>query len=278
MSLLIRDTSVGYRRRRVLSNLQLPPLEAGSLVAVLGPNGVGKSTLFKGLAGLLSCQGVQELHGESLQDLPHWRRNQLIGYLPQSLPQATSLVVYECLYAACRVGLADLDGPAIEQRIEQVVAELDMHSLALRRLSELSGGQRQMVGLAQVLVRQPQLLLLDEPTSALDLRWQLTVLERVKRVTRETGAIALVASHDLNLALRFCDQVLLLGPEGHCQLGAPEAVLSPASLAQAYGVVARVEQCSLGFPLALADRPLPRAAEQAAPIQSNSIGEAHGHQ
>ncbi|KAA0695077.1 ABC transporter ATP-binding protein [Halopseudomonas laoshanensis] len=256
MSLLIRDTAVGYRRRKVLENLQLAPIEAGSLVAVLGPNGVGKSTLLKGLAGLLHCQGTQELHGETLQHLPHWRRNQLIGYLPQSLPQATSLVVYECLYAACRIGLADIDGAAIEQRIEQVVAELDIHSLALRRLSELSGGQRQMVGLAQVLVRQPQLLLLDEPTSALDLRWQLTVLERVKRVSRDTGAIALVASHDLNLALRFCDQVLLLGPGGACQMGRPAEVLTAASLAQAYGVSARMEQCSLGFPLVLADRPL----------------------
>lgn len=256
MSLLIRNTAVGYRRRKVLENLQLAPIEAGTLVAVLGPNGVGKSTLLKGLAGLLHCQGTQELHGETLQHLPHWRRNQLIGYLPQSLPQATSLVVYECLYAACRIGLADIDGAAIEQRIEQVVAELDIHSLALRRLSELSGGQRQMVGLAQVLVRQPQLLLLDEPTSALDLRWQLTVLERVKRISRDTGAIALVASHDLNLALRFCDQVLLLGPGGACQMGSPAEVLTAASLAQAYGVSARMEQCSLGYPLVLADRPL----------------------
>lgn len=256
MSLCIRDTCVGYRGRSVVAHLSMPPVAPGSLVAVLGPNGVGKSTLLKGLAGLLPSQGTQSLQGEPLASLPQWRRNRMIGYLPQTLPQATSLIVYESLYAACRIALAQLDGQGIERRIEEVVAALGLQGIALSRLSELSGGQRQMVGLAQVLVRQPPLMLLDEPTSALDLRWQLTVLERVRTITRETGAIALVASHDLNLALRFCDQVLLLGPGGASQTGSPTAVLTPANLAQAYGVAARVERCSQGYPLVLADRSL----------------------
>lgn len=275
MTLLIRDTCIGYPKRPVLLDLQLPPVEPGSLVAVLGPNGVGKSTLLKGLAGLLPCRGTQMLQGESLAALPQWRRNQMIGYLPQSLPQATSLIVYESLYAACRIALAQLDAAGIEQRIEQVVGMLGLQHIALRRLSELSGGQRQMVGLAQVLVRQPPLMLLDEPTSALDLRWQLTVLERVRTITRETGAIALVASHDLNLALRFCDQVLLMGFGGVSEMGLPATVLTSANLAQAYAVATRVERCSQGFTLVLADKPLAETSGFSPPLHTSSRGAMH---
>ncbi len=122
----------------------------------------------------------------------------------------------------------------------------------------MSGGQRQMVGLAQVLVRQPGLMLLDEPTSALDLHWQLNVLNAVRAATRHNGAIALVASHDLNLALRFCDQVLVLSPGGKATLGLAEQVLTPALLAHTYGIEARIERCSHGHPIVLADRPLDR--------------------
>src|SRR5690606_37434824 len=127
-----------------------------------------------------------------------------------------------------------------------------------RKLTEMSGGQRQMVGLAQVLVRQPQLLLLDEPTSALDLHWQLNVLETVREATRASGAIALVASHDINLALRFCDQLLVLGPSGLLAQGAPAAVLTSALLRDTYDIEGRVESCSKGFPIVLTDRAVAR--------------------
>lgn len=253
MSLEIQSFTVGYRRRPIHRNLSLPALPAGSLVAVVGPNGVGKSTLLKGIAGLLPGHGALQLAGEALAALPPWRRSQLIGYLPQQLPQGNSLLVYEMLYGACHTAGGGLDRATIEQRIEQVCSDLGIADLALRRLQELSGGQRQMVGLAQVLVREPQLLLLDEPTSALDLRWQLQVLENVRRVTRARRAIALIASHDLNLALRFCDQILLLAPGGQFSLGPPRQVLTPEALQQAYGVRARLESCSLGFPVVLAD-------------------------
>ena len=138
-----------------------------------------------------------------------------------------------------------------------MVAALGLQALALRRLDELSGGQRQMVGLAQVIVRAPRLLLLDEPTSALDLRWQLQVLQAVRAMVQQQGAIGLVAVHDLNLALRFCQHVLVLGGGRVLAAGDPAQVLTPALLQQAYGVQARVERCSQGNLLVLADAALP---------------------
>lgn len=256
MSLELERLTVGYRRRPVFRDLTLPAIAPGSLVAVVGPNAVGKSTLLKGIAGLLPASGQVRLDGQDLAALTPAQRVTQLGYLPQPLPQAVPLVAYETVFSACRAARSLRSRAETEQAIERVFDALGIRQLALRQLAEMSGGQRQMVGLAQVLVRRPPLMLLDEPTSALDLHWQLNVLEAVRAATRERGAIALVASHDLNLALRYCDRVLVLSPGGQAEMGSPEAVLTPALLARTYGIEARVERCTHGHPIVLADRPL----------------------
>lgn len=256
MSLHLNHITAGYRRRPVFRDLSLAPIRPGSLVAVVGPNAVGKSTLLKSIAGLLPVAGALTLEGEDMTTMGSARRVRDIGYLPQTLPQAIPLVAYETVFSACRAARADWSRQQTEQAIEAVFATLGIRDLALRSLAEMSGGQRQMVGLAQVLVRQPGLMLLDEPTSALDLHWQLNVLNAVHTATSQRGAIALVASHDLNLALRYCDQVLVLSPGGRACLGAPQETLTPELLAQTYGIEARIERCSRGHPIVLADRAL----------------------
>lgn len=255
MSLVLRDIDIGYRRHAVVSGLSPGVVEHGSLVAVLGPNGVGKSTLLRALAGLLPYAGHARLDDLDLRALDATRRSRHIGYLPQSLPQPTALVAYETVLLACGIATPGLARAARAQRVEATLAALGLERIALTRMSELSGGQRQMVGLAQVLVRTPRLLLLDEPTSALDLRWQLDVLAQVRRVTREAGAIALVVSHDLNLALRHCDSVLLLAPGHDYRFGSVDDMLDADWLRRAYGVEARIERCSRGHPVVLADAP-----------------------
>lgn len=256
MSLELQRLTVGYRRQPVFRDLTLPSIEPGSLVAVVGPNAVGKSTLLKGIAGLLPSSGKVQLNGKTLTALTPAQRVQRLGYLPQPLPQAVPLVAYETVFSACRAIRAGEPRALTEQAIETVFDTLGIRHLALRQLSEMSGGQRQMVGLAQVLVRRPPLMLLDEPTSALDLRWQLNVLEAVRSATRDSGAIALVASHDLNLALRFCDRVLVLSPGGRAEMGTAQEVLTPGLLARTYGIEARIERCSRGYPIVLADSSL----------------------
>lgn len=256
MSLKLEQLTAGYQRRPVFRDLTLPVIEPGSLVAVVGPNAVGKSTLLKSIAGLLPVQGRVELNGQELIAMAPARRVHRLGYLPQPLPQAIPLVAYETVLSAFRAARTGWNREQTGQAIERVFDTLGIRSLALRRLSEMSGGQRQMVGLAQVLVRQPKLMLLDEPTSALDLHWQLNVLNAVKAATTSHGAIAMVASHDLNLALRYCDQVLVLAPGGQAVMGKPEQVLTPDLLARTYHIEARLERCSRGHPIVLADRPV----------------------
>ena len=254
----LEQLTAGYPGRPVLQGVTLPDVPAGTLVAVVGPNAVGKSTLLKAVAGLRPAQGRVLLEGTDLATLPPRERLRRVGYLPQALPQSTSLVAYETWQIALRASRSEWSSAQREAAIESVVAALGLQALALRRLEELSGGQRQMVGLAQVIVRAPRLLLLDEPTSALDLRWQLQVLQAVRAMVQQQGATGLVAVHDLNLALRFCQHVLVLGGGSVLAAGAPATVLTPTLLQRAYGVLARVERCSEGHLLVLADAALPQ--------------------
>lgn len=158
----------------------LPP---GTLAAVVGANAAGKSTLLKAIAGLRPASGQILFDGEELGQLSLNTRLTRVGYLPQLLPQGTALVVYEAIVSALRASRHDLSSAEAESAVERVFDSLALRPLALRRLDELSGGQRQMVGLAQTMVHDPKLLLLNEPTSALDLRWQLLVLETVRALT-----------------------------------------------------------------------------------------------
>ena len=261
--LAVSGLTAGYGARHVFDRLTIPAIEGGKLVALIGPNAVGKSTLLKALIGIRPIhEGSISLFGEELTALAVSDRARRIGYLPQTLPQATTLVAYELVLSAARaMATGSETREAVEERIDRVFDELDIRELALRRMGEMSGGQRQMVGLAQVLVREPRLLLLDEPTSALDLRWQLRVLETVRTTVSATGALCLLAVHDLNLALRFADRVILLGSGGLLAAGKPTDVLTPDLIEEAYGVSARVESCSLGFPIVLADRAVHRNTE-----------------
>jgi iron complex transport system ATP-binding protein len=252
----IRALSTGYGAHRVLADLSLPLLPPGTLAAVVGANAAGKSTLLKAIAGLRPAQGQVLLDGEDLGRLGLTARLGRVGYLPQQLPQGTALVVYEAIVSALRASRNDLTAVASEAAVERVFDSLALRPLALRRLDELSGGQRQMVGLAQTMVRDPKLLLLDEPTSALDLRWQLHVLETVRALTRRHRSIGLIAIHDLNLALRFCDRIVVLGNGSLLAAGDPAEVFDTDVLRRAYGVEGRVESCSLGYRIVLVDRTL----------------------
>jgi iron complex transport system ATP-binding protein len=128
-----------------------------------------------------------------------------------------------------------------------LLRQLGIAHLALRYLDQLSGGQKQLVGLAQSLIRQPSLLLLDEPLSALDLNYQFHVMDLVRRETRRRNIITLVVVHDINIALRHADHVLMLKEGRLLADGAPSQVITPEILATVYGVRGRIEPCSQGI-------------------------------
>ena len=253
----IEGLSVGYGSRRIIEKLTLPPISGGSVTALIGPNAAGKTTLLRGLAGLIPVKGSVRLDDIELTSLNIAGHARHVTYMPQTLPQRVALTVFEAtLSALMSSGNATLSTAEAHERALNVLTRLGIGDLAMRGLDELSGGQRQLASLAQSIVREPSVLLLDEPTSALDIHHQLRVMQLVEELARERGLIVLIVLHDIAQATRYSRRIIVLRQGTIAADGTPEQAVTPEMLAQVYGVEARVERCSRGFVQVMVDRAL----------------------
>lgn len=244
-----RGLTTGYRRHTVIQELDLPLMPTGGLHALLGPNAAGKSTLLRALAGLQPARGSITLGGRELSGLSLAERAKSVTYMPQTLPGGVALTVLETVLGALRSTHAEAAPVDTDQAVERAVdilTQMGIEHLAMAGLGRLSGGQRQLVSLAQSLVRRPRLLLLDEPISALDLQYQMRVMQLVQRLAREQGMTVLVVLHDLQSAAQWCDRVAVLSRGQLVACGPPAEAITPAMLARVYQVAARIEYSSDG--------------------------------
>lgn len=255
-SLVIDNLTAGYGRRPVLNGLGVAPLAPGTITALVGPNGAGKSTLLRAIAGILPAAGTIRLGPDDLLTMDPALRSARMGFMPQQVPPGAALTVLESVIVALKATpLAGL-GRSMRHARERAVAVLDdlgITHLGGLPLDALSGGQRQIASLAQAVARRPDLILLDEPTSALDLRHQVQVMTLVRRLAEE-GRVVVVVLHDLTFAARWADRLVVLAGGACDSEGPPEEILTPAMLARVYGVEARVETCSRGRLVVVADR------------------------
>lgn len=244
-SVSIERLSLSLGGREVLSDIDLPLLRRGEVLAVVGPNGAGKSSLMRCLCGLLGFSGRLLFNGEAVAPLARHRRQWApqIGYVPQNPAIEARINVLELLLLAQKSHDRSLGVREEElDRAERILDRLDIRHLGQRNCPDLSGGQMQMVALAQALVLGPSLLLLDEPTSALDLRHQSRSLRLIRDYSRSPGddgasrAAAIVILHDLNLALRYADRVLLLHQGRAVTHGSLPDTLSLQAIQQSFGV------------------------------------------
>ncbi|SDS89673.1 iron complex transport system ATP-binding protein [Pseudomonas sp. Z003-0.4C(8344-21)] len=241
VKLQLDNLGARYGQREIIRGVSTAPFLGGQVVAVVGPNAAGKSTLFKRMAGLIDGPGQV-----ILQDSKKGPTG--ISYMPQGLNASARLTVYESVLLARKQltpGWVVHDDEL--KLVDDILAALGITALSFRNLGELSGGQQQLVSIAQTLVREPEILLMDEPTSALDMHRQVQVLNFMRSLARQREVIAFIAIHDLNQALRFADQVLVIA-DGTTQGSGPSSeVITEQMLRSVYKVEARIEQCSRGL-------------------------------
>ena len=225
--------TIGIAGHSVLSDVSFA-IRAGEFIGVLGPNGAGKTTLMRAILGLLPpSDGTLRVFGHAPQ-----RGDRTIGYLPQVRTVLPDLRVRGLDFIASSLHGERWGVPSLSRRdrrmIEQTLDSVGARDLAMRPLSDMSGGERQRLLLAQALIGSPKLLLLDEPLISLDHRHQEVAIDVVRKVCRERGITVLFSAHELNQLLGTLDRVLYLG-NGQAVLGTVEEVISAPVLSRLYG-------------------------------------------
>jgi ABC-type cobalamin/Fe3+-siderophores transport system ATPase subunit len=235
--LRIDQLNLSRRDKSVLADISMV-LEKGQMLAIAGPNGAGKTTLIKCIAGLESdFQGEIILNHEALSSLHLQRLAKILAYLPQQHDLQWPLAVRHVVelgrlpHQGYQRQLSKEDA----QIVEQAMQSTDVIHLADRPANELSGGELARVMLARIFATKSSLILADEPTASLDPYHQLHLMELLREHC-DRGGTAILVMHDLNLAARFCDQVVLLKNGRIVVSGAPATVLTDAVLAEVYGV------------------------------------------
>ena len=214
-------------------------IEPGKFLAILGNNGVGKSTLLKCFNHILKPDaGEVLLDGQNLLKMSGREVAKQVAFVSQSVP-STQMTVHDVVMLGRRPYMKWGFTPEDHAIVHEAMDRLGLNAMRGRFLGQLSGGEKQKVMLARALAQQPKALLLDEPTSALDIQNQYQVLKIVRDICHKDNMVAVVVIHDLNLALRFCDHFLLL-KDGKVYRHGDRSILDSTALKEVYGVYAKV--------------------------------------
>ena len=234
-----KNLNVALAGRPVLRDVSLS-LSSGHLVALVGPNGAGKTTLLRALAGLIPSEGTIHVEGRALASLPLRERAKRFGYLPQGhivhWPLPARDIVALGRYPHGVTDPARLS-PRDAEAVLRAMQATDVVEFADRRVTELSGGERSRVALARVLAVEAPVILADEPTASLDPRHQIDVMKNL-RSAADKDVLVIVVTHDLGLAARFADHVLVLSEGKLVSQGTPGAALSEQVMANVFRISA----------------------------------------
>lgn len=236
MRITVENLFFSYSDKAVLKNINLS-LDSSEILCIVGPNGCGKSTLIKCINSILCPQkGKIKLNKSNIKDLQQKEIARCLGYVPQGTEQVYTTTVIDAVllgrrpHSSWRSSAKDID------IVINVLTMMGLDDIALQEYSHLSGGQRQRVLIARALAQQPKSLLLDEPTSALDIAYQLEVMDILKERVKDYRISVIMVIHDLNLAARYADKVVLLKEGEVYSTGTPKDVFTAENIATVYGV------------------------------------------
>ena len=237
-ALAFRRVSFRYGASPVLDGLDLT-IGTGELVGLLGPNGVGKTTFVRLASGaVFPAAGRIDLFGDDVARLPTRERARRVAVVPQETHPVFEFTVAEIVRMgrSPHLGFLGIEGLRDHELANDAIERCELAHVAGRSFRALSGGERQRVLLARALVQEARLLLLDEPTAYLDLKHRLAAYDLLARLRREADPTIVVVSHDINLAARYCDRLVILRGGAVVADGAPHNVLTPQVLRDAYEV------------------------------------------
>jgi iron complex transport system ATP-binding protein len=241
--LSLRDVAIERGNQRLMTDLSLS-LAAGEILGVLGPNGAGKTSLLSACSGEMAlAAGQVRCAGQLVAAATARKLARVRAVLPQQSMLTFNLPIRQIIEMGA-YPFAEIEAHQVQGWAEQAIADGDLSQHLYKRYDELSGGEQQRVQYARVFVQTHAIahvnghacLFLDEPTASLDLKHQSLVVRSVRQIARENIAGVFVILHDLSLAARLCDKLLLLSPRFTPVYGTPETVLQEATLAQVYGV------------------------------------------
>ncbi|WP_433850691.1 ABC transporter ATP-binding protein [Brucella pseudogrignonensis] len=238
MTLKLHNVSVKRGKASILDDISCD-LAPGQIVGLVGPNGTGKSTLINAVAGLLHYSGRITWQNEIVNI-----KN--VGFMPQNCQVRAELTVIETVLLGMHEQLGFRVSSELVDRAINILEDFSIAHLHARSMHNLSGGQQQLVILAQRLIRQPSLLLLDEATSALDVRHQMQVFDRLRNYVEKTKALVVIAIHDLNLAARQTETIVLLNERRIFAKGSFNSVISEKTLRDVYGIDSEIVRSPTG--------------------------------
>ncbi|NWF53894.1 MAG: ABC transporter ATP-binding protein [Syntrophaceae bacterium] len=249
MILSVSGVHFQYPSRPVLKGVSFE-LPEGQILGVLGVNGAGKSTLLKCVNRILRLEkGTVLLGGEDLLKMNGNEVARRLGYVPQKYGEER-LTVYDTILLGRKPYIRWAAAETDFRAVERVLQVMHLEDYAMRPVHELSGGEMQKVIIARALAQEPKVLLLDEPISSLDLKNQLEVMELIWRVVKDQGLSAILAIHDINLALRFADRLLFL-KDGKVHAFADPQTVTPGVIREVYGVDVLLQEVQ-GYPVVIA--------------------------
>ena len=240
--LAVKNLHFGYPNAKVLQNFFMT-VGDGQIVSIVGPNGSGKSTLIKCIDRILvPASGDVSVDRRDVLKMSRKEAARLISYVPQSSLRVFPHTVFDVVQMGRRPHLGWKANGQDKSKVWEVLHLLGIEALALASFNELSGGQQQKVLIARALAQETGVLLLDEPTSNLDIWHQIDVMEILRSLVRKQRLTAIIAIHDLNMAARYSDRVMMMKKGKILASGTPDDVLTRENLKAIYGIKARVKR------------------------------------
>ncbi len=233
----VRDLSFRYNSKTILNNINFR-LDRDQIVGILGPNGAGKSTIIKILGGILEYEGSIKLIDRELKNFKRKELARIIAVVPQNFEPGFDFKVRDLVMMGRTPYLKMFESMSPEDFniVEDTMKLTDIVHIKDKSIREISGGERQRVIIAMAIAQDPKILLLDEPNANLDLKYQISIFELLKHLVKTKHISIIVAMHDVNLAVKYCNKIMLLNKGEIVQFDIPEKVITEDNIKKVYEI------------------------------------------